>query len=285
MEQQKFLESFDLKPEVLTVSDGSKILGGIVSGSADMSTMSGFGQIFPAIERGAPLKVIGGAAVLPTLSLYTGKADVKTLKDLEGRTVGSGSVGALLHQLSVQLLKKNGVDVSKVRFVNVGSSADVLRAVSAGVVDGGVGETSLIPAGPRLKIRLIEHGNMTLELKEFTFQGSWASDKAIKEKRDVLVRTLAAYCKLYRFVQSPAAKDAFIEANKSVFKNAPLEEREMQWNFVQEYKPYSLDITLSKERIDYMQNINKSFAVQKTILPFEKVADMSLAADAVKLLK
>jgi hypothetical protein len=33
-----------------------------------------------------------------------------------------------------------------------------------------------------------------------------------------------------------------------------------------------------------MQQLNVSFKVQKEILPFERVADMSLAADALKLL-
>lgn len=33
-----------------------------------------------------------------------------------------------------------------------------------------------------------------------------------------------------------------------------------------------------------MQELNVSFKVQKEILPFERVADMSLAADALKLL-
>src|SRR5579872_986569 len=45
--QEKFLESVGLQPEMLGVSDGSKIVGGIVSGSVDASAMSGFGQVFP----------------------------------------------------------------------------------------------------------------------------------------------------------------------------------------------------------------------------------------------
>src|SRR5262245_27502327 len=48
LRQQKFLESFDLKPTVLAMADGSKILSGIYSGSVDVSPMSGFGQVFPA---------------------------------------------------------------------------------------------------------------------------------------------------------------------------------------------------------------------------------------------
>src|SRR4051812_23032379 len=52
--QEKFLESVGLTQNILGVSDGTKILGGIVGGSADASAMSGFGLVFPAVERGAP---------------------------------------------------------------------------------------------------------------------------------------------------------------------------------------------------------------------------------------
>src|SRR5579872_7310319 len=119
MKQQKFLESFNLDPEVMQVSDGTKILDGIVGGSVDASMSSGFGQVFPAIERGAQLKLLAGAALVPTTAMFTARPDIHTLKDLEGRTVGAGSVGALVYQLVVALLRKKGVDVSKVKFVNI----------------------------------------------------------------------------------------------------------------------------------------------------------------------
>ena len=41
---------------------------------------------------------------------------------------------------------------------------------------------------------------------------------------------------------------------------------------------------MSEERVRYMQQLNVDTGVQKTILPFDKVADMSLARDALKLL-
>src|SRR5579872_1330893 len=106
MRQQKFLESFDLAPKLMDVADGTKIVAGIVSGDVDCSTMSGFGQTFPAVEKGATLKVLAGGALPPTLAVYSSKPDVKTVADLAGKTVGTGSIGALLHQLMVALLTK-----------------------------------------------------------------------------------------------------------------------------------------------------------------------------------
>jgi NitT/TauT family transport system substrate-binding protein len=284
MRQQGFLESFGLAPDVLAVADGSKILGAVVSGSVDASLMSGFGQVFPAIAQGAAIKILAGGAVIPMLALFSSKPDVKTLKDLEGRTVGTASIGALIYQLTVALLQKYQVDVAKVRFVNIGSSADIFRAVSAGTVDAGAAESGLIDEAADYHVHLIDHGNMAVELPEFTFQGAWATDGKIATEREALVRTLAAYAKLYRFVHTPEAETAFIRARRSVFPNAAQRDHEVQWKYIQAYKPFAVNLILSPERLRYMQELNVSFKVQTAILPFERTADMSLAADAVKLL-
>jgi ABC-type nitrate/sulfonate/bicarbonate transport system substrate-binding protein len=284
MRQEKLLESFDLEPNILTVADGTRILGGVVSGSVDLSTMSGFGQAFPAIERGARIKILGGGALLPILGLFSAQPNIKVLKDLEGKTVGTGSIGALIYQLTANLLEKYGVDVSKVRFANIGSSADIFRAVVAGTVDAGAGDVALIDNAAAHHVHLLDHGNMSIELKEYTFQGAWTSDQKIATMRDSLVRALAAYGKLYRFVQNPDSKDAFFRARRSIFPNAPMSDHQALWNYIQTYKPFAVNIALEPERFHYMQMLNVGFKVQKEILPFERVADMSLAADAVKLL-
>src|SRR6266540_2744242 len=106
LHQQKFLESFELNPDVVAMADGTKILGGIYSGSIDVSPMSGSGQVFPAIERGADLKIINAATLIPALALFSGKQDVRSLEDLQGKAVGVGAIGALVHQLTVTVLRK-----------------------------------------------------------------------------------------------------------------------------------------------------------------------------------
>jgi ABC-type nitrate/sulfonate/bicarbonate transport system substrate-binding protein len=284
MRQQRFLESFGLAPQILGVADGTRILGGLVGGSVDVSTMSGFGQVFPAIDRGAAIKILAGGSLLPALALFSAKPDVKALGDLAGKTIGTGSIGALIHQLTVVLLRKYRVDTAKIRFVNIGSSADIFRAVAAGTVDGGAVDVALIGNATEHHVHLIEHGNMSVELKEYTYQGAWTLARNIASERDALVRTLAAYARLYRFVQNPSSKDAFLRARRTVFPLASAGDHEAQWSYIQTYKPFAVDLVLSPERLRYMQALNVSFRVQKEILPFERVADMSLAVDALRLL-
>jgi len=150
--------------------------------------------------------------LLPSLCVFTSRDDVRALKDLEGRTVGTGSLGSLLHQLMVGLLDKYGVDSSKVKFVNIGASVDVFKATVVGTVDAGTGENAILEQLDDYKIRLVEHGNMAIELPEYTYQGGWTSERTLDRKRDTIVRVLAAYAKLYRFVQTPGAQEAFLRA-------------------------------------------------------------------------
>ena len=262
MRQQKFLESFGLAPDVMAVADGTRILAAIVGGNADISMASGFGQVFPAIEHGAGIKILAGGALVPTIAMFTGKPYVNSLKDLEGRTVGTGSIGALVHQLVTALLHKYNVDVSKVRFVNIGSSADVFRAVSVGRVDAGPAAAALISEAASYHVRPIPHGNMTVELPEYTYQGAWTSDHKIATNRDALVRALAAYAKLYRFTQTPEAREPFIQARRSVYPTVPESDHEAEWNYIQAYKPFAVNLTLTPDRLRYIQDLNVSFQVQ-----------------------
>jgi ABC-type nitrate/sulfonate/bicarbonate transport system substrate-binding protein len=284
MKQKRFLEEIGLRPSFITVGDGSKVIGALLSGQADICTASGFGQVLPAIERGGTLKVLAGSEVLLLHLIYTCRPEIKRLKDLEGRTIGVGSLGALLHSITVALLRKNSVDPTKVTFVNVGSSADVFRAVVAKVVDAGPSEIDYLHQQDKYAVHGLADGNFWDGLPEYTNQASYASERAIQQRRGVLVRTLAAYAKLYRFISSSASKDEYLEARKIALGKDEREEALAQWNFFQEHASFAADLVLSEERIHYMQELNVSLGVQKSILPYGQASDMSLAHEAVELL-
>ena len=57
-----------------------------------------------------------------------------------------------------------------------------------------------------------------------------------------------------------------------------------EWEFIQKHKPYASGLLLSEERVRYMQEINLTLGLQKRMLPYEQVADMTLAQDALKLM-
>jgi ABC-type nitrate/sulfonate/bicarbonate transport system substrate-binding protein len=281
LKQEGIFDELGLDANILHVSDGSKLIGSLLSGEMDMCALSGFGQVLPAIEKGAKLKILAGGAVRALQGILTKNPAIKTVKDLEGRTVGTGSIGALLHQLVVALLRKKGVDEKKVTFVNVGSSTDVFRAVVAGTIDAGPCE---VWQQGKLGTRMLEDGRFFADLQEYTYQASYGSDRAIATRREAIVRTLAAYGKLYRFLGEAKSREPFVKAFATAMGKDDREEAQAQWQFYQDLRPFAVDLVLSEERVRYMQDLNVSLGVQKGVLPYERVCDMSLARDAVKRL-
>ncbi len=280
-----YLEQLGIEATTINVSDGTKAMGSLLGGDADIVMLSGISQVLPAIQRGAELKIVAGALMRSNSVIYSSRPDIKTLKDLEGRNIGAGAIGSSLHTLVVTLLRKNGVDPSKVTFINVGSATDVFRAVAAGTVDAGPAQVEFMPQAAKYNVHPLSDGAFWEQLPDYADQGSYTSDRAIAGKRDVLVRTLAAHAKLYRFVSSPDSKDAYLDARKTALGGNSDEAGGVAlWEFIQKFQPYAVNLALTEQKIDFLQQLNIDSNVQKDKMPFAKVADMSLANDAVKLI-
>jgi len=279
LDSRGYFDQFGVKTTTTNVTDGSKATAAVTSGRTDVSMLNGFSQIFPAINQGASLRLIGGTLAASSLTLWSAQSDVSSLRDLEGRTVGTGAVGSLLYQIMIAMFDSVGVDSSKVTFVNVGASSDVLKAVSAKRVDAGLSSIAFQASADQFGIHRVV--DVYKELPKYTNQGAFATTKTISSKRAGLVAVLAAYNKLFKYLQSPESKDTFLDAYTAVGGDEA--GGKVLWNFYQTAKPYDTDISLSDEAINYMQQLNVNTSTQPKLLPVSKVADMSLATDALAL--
>lgn len=277
-----FLTELGVSANFTNVADGSKVVAALITGDADICPGAGFSQVLAAIERGASLKIVGGAADKSFLSVFSANPAVRTLKDLEGRTVAVGALGTQLHQIMTGLFRKYGVDSRKVRFANVGASVDVLRAVKARVVDAGPSEAWHL-GSPGLHV--VEKGETFNSLPEYISQAAFASNRAIAQKRDVIVKTLAAYLKLYRYIVSGDSDAAFMAASTTALGKTDSELARGQLKFYREIRPLTTDLLLNEARLKYMQDLNIITGAQKAMLSYDKIADMSLAREALSRLR
>ena len=288
MNTKGYFREFGLDADVVGIESGTNIIGPLLQQDADICIFAGFSQLIAAIEKGADLKIVAGASVKGQQALFAKDLSIQTVKDLEGKVVGVGAIGAQLHQVVTALLKKKGVDLSKIQFVNIGNSSAVFRAVVAGTVAAGDGEADVLGILDRLGVHMLRDGDYAVELPEYTWQASFTSTTTIRQSRELLVRTLAAYCKAYRYVQSPNSHDDFVDAQLAALRPANREEAvtkaTSQWSYLQTRKPYAEDLVLSKERVEYMQKLNIDLGNQKKLLPYEQLIDTSLAQEAVSRL-
>jgi ABC-type nitrate/sulfonate/bicarbonate transport system substrate-binding protein len=285
MSARGYFRQQGLDARTLSIASGTNIIGALLRQDADICIFAGFSQLLAAIEKGADLKILAGASIKGQQSLLAKSPDIQYVKDLKGRTLGVGAVGAQLYQVAIALLRKKAIDPATVRFVSIGSSADVFRAVAAGTVDAGDGEADVFAIMDSVGVHALRDGDYAVELPEYTWQASFTSTASIRSKREVLVRTLAAYCEAYRYVQAADSKDAFIKAQLDALQpgnhDIAIKRATSQWNYLQTRKPYAEDLLLSEERVDYMQRLNIELGVQKRMLPYDQLVDASLAREAV----
>jgi len=281
---QGFIRAQNLEAKSLEVSDASKAIAALIGRSSDICLWSGFGGVLAAIERGAALRIVAGSLLSPTDAVYSAKPHIRRIADLAGKTIGVGALGAQLHQVMLAVLRKHGIDAGRVTFRNVGSSTDIFRAVVAGTVDAGPAEIDVFDQQAKYHVHALEGGNLWSELPDFTWQASYTSQDAILRNRAGLVRILAAFGKTYRYVSSAASREAWIASYLKVTHKTDPGGAEAQWRFIQKYHPYAVDLVLQPERVQRMQQLNVELGVQKRVLPFESVADMSLAREAMALI-
>jgi ABC-type nitrate/sulfonate/bicarbonate transport system substrate-binding protein len=279
-----FYKKFAIEPHITQVSDGTKCVAALLSGEADICAWSGFNQIPPAIAQGATLKILAGSLSLPSMILYSGKPDIRSVKDLKGKVVGIGAAGSVMDQMTELLLQKSGVNPDAVTFRNVGNTADIFRAVAAKTVDAGLSDVDVFDQQGKYGVHALPDGMTWQRIGDYTNQGTYAADATIKGKRDALVRALAAWGTTYRFVCGPKSRAAFIQARAKVVGQNEEQHAINQWNWIQKNQPYATNLVLSDKQINYVQQVNVDFHVQPKMLPIAQIADMSLAREALKLL-
>ena len=281
MVDRGFARALALDAQIVESKTINGPMDALLAGEADICMVSGFVGVLPAIEQGKDLRLVGAAMLLPALAAYTRDSAVRRVEDLAGRTVGVGGMNGLLHILALALLRKAGVDAAKVKFVNVGSNAQVLEAVAVGKVDAGLSG----PAGLGLaSLRVLDNGRLWRELPEYTYQPAYASVRALREKPEALARCLAAYTRLYRYLSGPASKAAYLDARRRAAGETGPTEGESVWNFVQQVHPYATQVGLTRKRIADLQALNVAVGLQARVLPFEQVVDLSPAHGARKFL-
>ena len=279
LQSKGWLEAYGVKASTTNVADGVKATAAITSGSADIALMSGFGQIFPLIAKGEPLKLIGGTGQLANFEVWSAQPNIRTLSDLRGKTVGIGAVGALLDQVMLAMFQQEGIDPSTVTFVDIGSSTNVFKAVVAKRIDAGLGSIGYAASEQKYGVHPV--ASVWKVLPNWVNQGSFTSAGAIQNKREGLIGTLAAYDHLFRYLQGPDSESDFVNAYVTAGGTASV--AKTLWNWYQQARPFDIGITLSPALVTYMQKMNMLVKAQTSVLPYSKVTDMSLAQAAAKL--
>ena len=157
---QGFYEKEGLNLELVYARGGSAAMEAFVGGAVDYGATA-LDVALIAYDKGATIRRFLSTGKLPLFALAVAPkmaAQITTLKDLAGKTVGVSGLGNADHALALFLLKQAGVDSSKVQFATLGPN--LLEALRQGAVDAGLVQepalTLIVKAGGRVLVNAMD---------------------------------------------------------------------------------------------------------------------------------
>jgi sulfonate transport system substrate-binding protein len=183
--------------ELVYTRGGSAAIQALVGGAVEYAGSS-FDAALQAYKNGADIRRFASTGRLPLFALATAPAradELKTVRDLAGRTVGVSALGNADHALMLFLLAHAGVDRSSVSFATLGTN--LYDALRLGQVDAGMVQEpalSLIVAeGGGELLNFMEIGQATAELGgAYEFMGVAVRAEERDQRRDEMRRLAAA---------------------------------------------------------------------------------------------
>lgn len=282
MDEMGYFRQFGANARIVEIPGVTGPFDAIAAGAGDVCMVSGYNLVLSRIEQGAQVKIVGAGMRKCALTVFARPDDgINTLADLKGKIVAVGPAQGLLHSLMLQLLKEKQIDASQIRFVNKGSNDECHAAVVEGEADACC--SSISHLNDRDGLEVLSDANLWQALPKCVFQTAYASNAAIAGKHDGLVAVMAAYGALYEYLMSPASRDAFFDARRHAQKKFDKASAEAIWHFNETERPYSRDLSLTREDIGYLQDMYVGLGSLKRKQSFAEVADMSAARAAATL--
>src|SRR2546430_2251317 len=204
---------------------GNVAMQALVGGSVDYAGTS-FDVALQAYAHGAKISRFASTGRLPLFALASGPKtakEVRSLKDLENRTVGISALGNADHILVLFLMRRAGADPNRVRFATIGTN--LLDALRLGQVDAGMVQEpalSLITGaggGVIANAMDIEQANRYLG-GAYEFMGVAVRVEERERRRDEMGRLARALAKGLRDTRTIPVKDAVAALPKELITGA-----------------------------------------------------------------
>src|SRR5919109_5094055 len=192
---------------------GNVAMQALIGGAVDYAGTS-FDVALQAFARGAKIARFASTGRLPLFALASApKAtkEIRSLKDLENRTVGVSGLGNADHILVIQLMKRAGADPDRVRFATLG--ANLYEPLRLGQVDAGMVQEPALTlitdggGGVIANIMDIEQANRYLG-GAYEFMGVAVRVEEREKRRDEMARLARALAKGLRDTRTIPVKEA-----------------------------------------------------------------------------
>lgn len=263
-----------VKVENQHFESGSINMRALLARAVDVSDVE-TALILGAVGSGADLKVIGTHCQGLHFALYA-KKDIKSLKELSGRSFGISGIGGLPHVVILALLDRQNLDQAAVKLLTVGGTGARLKSLIAGKIDATLGEFSpTVEADPNLHRLMI----VSQELPLYMAQGLVVWTDTLPAKRDALERWQRGLVKATRWAYDNKAD--FVAASG---KHLPTNAAELGtiYDAYIKARVWAINGEVDPKRLAYMQDLGlktktQSKPVNLDNLVMPEVTDKAIA--------
>ena len=207
-----------LDVQIVYTRGGNAAMQALVGGAVDYAATALDVAIQAYANVGADVRRFAVTGRLPLFAVVTAPrtaSQIRSIKDLEGRTVGVAALGTADHALTLYLLKQAGADARKVQFATMG--VNLLEALRQGQIDVGLVQepalTLLKRSGARVLVNAMDLEDAKHYLGgSFEFMGVAVRAPEIERRRPemiALTRALADALKALRGMTGDQLSGAF----------------------------------------------------------------------------
>jgi len=190
-----FFKQEGIEAEIIRMNPNVATMA-LVSGDIDYSTL--IGSVIGANLKGAKLKMIACSQDRTPLSLV-GKAAIKSVKELKGKTIGVGSYGSTPDIIAHMVVKHYGVDPeTEIKMLALGSDSARLTALKEGVVDAIIVAPPVDFEGKNMGFNILSRAG---DILRFPYNGLGTSVEKITERPDGVKRVIRAIVRANGFIR------------------------------------------------------------------------------------
>jgi NitT/TauT family transport system substrate-binding protein len=282
-QQQKLFEKYGVNVTLRPFDSGAAAARAVASGNIELS-MSPSPLIATMVSNNpnAGLVMVYGYEK-PDWLIGSMDPSINKCEDVKGKPVGVDSLGgarSIALNVMLRQCKLTAADTQQVPL-----SANVGTAMISGQIPLGVlhiDDVPIIEREAKKKIGVLVDINDVAKINHYL--GLVASKKVLAEKRDAVVRVIAAFIEAERFIRDPKNMDAVAKAAAPTSRS----ESDAKWAIEQyvkmEFWPHGHGLK--------QQNVDAIIATQKRVgnikgepVKYEQLVDLKLYEEALKLVK
>lgn len=193
--KRNFYKDENLEVEIIRMNPNVAITA-LATGDVDYCQL--FGAVVGGAIAGLPVRIVAGFLDNWPMTLIA-QPEVKSLKDLKGKTLGISSFGATPDVAARMMIKQGGIDSEKeIKVLALGSDAARMTGLMQRIVD-------VVVMSPPADTQLEKQGYKILarayELFNFPYLGLGTNTRKIKEKPLEIRRVVKAAIRANRFIR------------------------------------------------------------------------------------